>query len=118
VTGRDSSGRFTVVRPDPRPSAQWTEPDGLTTETRIWVKSAIDHIVAGLEPLPKLEVDTGLCELPIEVTFEGTTIHHICTRVRGHKGEPCAPLDTQGRNVLEALAEASPEVPHSKHGGE
>ena len=104
MTARDASGRFAAVKPIPK--AVWVEPPGdpaLTPEQRIWVKSAIDHIVAGLEPLPKLEPDTGLCEMPIDHTFEGNTMTFICTRKRGHRGESCAPLDTQGRNVLEAI---------------
>lgn len=108
MTARDASGRFATV--SPLPSAKWTEPDGLTEAQRNWVKATIEHIVAGLEPLPQLEVDTGLCELPIELPFEGTTLHYICCRPKGHKGEPCAPLDTQGRNVLEALDAAEDQI--------
>jgi hypothetical protein len=104
VTARDASGRFAVVRP--LPSATWADPDGLTDEQRIWVQSTIEHIVAGLEPLPVLEPDTGLCELRIAVPFENTTLEYICTRPSGHRGEPCAPLNAAGENVLEALERA------------
>lgn len=114
MTARDAAGKFAVVRPLPSP--KWTEPGttDLTPDQRIWVKSAIDHIVAGLEPLPELEPTTGLCEKPIAVPFEGTTLDYICTRPTKHRGK-CAPLDTQGRDVLEALAAGEPTV--SKHGG-
>lgn len=119
MSARDASGRFAAVRPI-RP-AQWIEPGAdptLTPEQSIWVKSAIDHIVAGLEPLPVLDPATGLCELPISVPFEGTTLEFLCGRPVGHRGEACAPLDTQGRNVLEELEAAEVrEQPSPKHGG-
>lgn len=120
MTTRDASGRFAAVRPIR--SVEWIEPGAdptLTHEQSIWVKSAIDHIVAGLEPLPELEPTTGLCELRIEVPFEGTTLRYICGRPAGHRGEPCAPLDSEGRNVLEELEAAEErEQPSPKHGGQ
>ncbi|MCW2902255.1 MAG: hypothetical protein JWO67_4520 [Streptosporangiaceae bacterium] len=107
MTARDKSGKFIAAAAEPvSAEAVWVEPEPkLTADQSIWVNSVIDHIVAGMEPLPVLEVVTGLCEKPIEIDLEGTSLDFICTRPAGHS-DGCAPLDTNGNDVLAALETA------------